>query len=245
MSGSGDDREIRKGLLENLAIDAFFGVRSLPGKINPKTQAQRGGKAISPEQKQGQLAALAKQMGPCNKCPLHADRTKMVFGEGNAAARVVFVGEAPGFEEDRTGRPFVGRAGQLLTDIIVKGMGLKREDVYICNVLKCRPPENRTPSPQEIVACSPYLFEQLKIIRPELIIALGLPATQTLLETTGSMGSLRGRFCDLQLGDGDQTIPVMPTYHPAYLLRNPPAKPKVWEDIKKALKFLNLPVPGK
>jgi len=171
----------------------------------------------------------------------------LVFGEGNPDAEIVFVGEAPGFEEDKSGRPFVGRAGQLLTDILTKGMGIPREQVYICNVLKCRPPQNRTPQPQEIVACSPALFQQLRIIQPKVIIALGAPAAKTLLETQESISRIRGQFQDFRCGDpnGEVFCPVMPTFHPAYLLRNPSAKAMVWEDIKKVLAYLKLPVPGK
>jgi len=187
--------------------------------------------------KHRQLDDLKAGIQPCSKCALAQTRNHLVFGEGNPDADIVFVGEAPGFEEDQQGRPFVGRAGQLLTDIITKGMGIRRDDVYICNVLKCRPPQNRTPSPEEIVACSPVLFEQLKIIQPKIIIALGAPATKTLLDTKESITRLRGQFFDTEFGK------IMPTFHPAYLLRNPPAKAKVWEDIKKVLDYLGMPVP--
>lgn len=184
----------------------------------------------------------------CTKCGLARTRTKTVFGQGNPNARIVFVGEAPGFEEDRTGQAFVGRAGQLLTDMIEKGMRIKRDDVYICNVIKCRPPENRTPAADEIAACSPYLFEQLRVIRPEVIIALGAPAAQTLLNTRDAIGRLRGRFHDFRLPDdvltGAPPIPLMPTYHPAYLLRSPGEKGKSWDDLKKVMAKLGLPVPG-
>lgn len=188
------------------------------------------------------LARLEASATRCDKCSLAGTRTKMVFGEGNPDADIVFVGEAPGFEEDRQGRPFVGRAGQLLTDIITKGMGLRREDVYIANVLKCRPPQNRAPSPEEIVACSPLLFEQLRIIRPKVVIALGSPAAKTLLDTKESISRLRGQFFDYDLGD-DARTKLMPTFHPAYLLRNPSAKAKVWEDVKKVLNYLSIPIP--
>lgn len=200
-----------------------------------------------PGSRQHKLDTLKSSLANCAACGLAGDRTNLVFGEGNPDAEIVFVGEAPGFEEDKSGRPFVGRAGQLLTDIITKGMGIPREQVYICNVLKCRPPQNRPPQPQEIVACSPALFQQLRIIQPKVIIALGSPASKTLLETQESISRIRGQFQDFRCGDANGPVfcPVMPTYHPAYLLRNPSAKAMVWEDIKKVLAYLNMPRPGK
>ena len=194
------------------------------------------------------LAELQKIANGCEKCPLAKQRNHLVFGEGNPDAQIVFVGEAPGFDEDRQGRPFIGRAGQLLTDIITKGMGISRDDVYICNVLKCRPPNNRTPNPEEVVACCPYLFEQLRIIRPKVIIALGAPAAKTLLDTSESISRLRGHWQDFYLdgaASGETPIRLMPTFHPAYLLRNPSAKAVVWDDIKKVMAYLNIPIPEK
>ena len=158
----------------------------------------------------------------------------------------MFVGEAPGAEEDRTGQTFVGRAGQLLTRMIA-AMGLTREEVYICNVLKCRPPGNRTPAADEILACSPYLREQLSIIHPEVLVALGAPAAKTLLNTTQAIGKLRGRFHDYDLSDevGQAVvIPVLPTYHPAYLLRNPPEKRKAWDDLQMVMDKMGLKKPS-
>src|SRR6185295_3488702 len=157
--------------------------------------------------------ALEERALGCTRCVLHQGRTKVVFGEGNRHAQLVFVGEGPGEDEDRTGRPFVGRAGQLLNKII-GAMGLKREDVYICNVVKCRPPENRTPLPDEIAACSPYLVEQIELIGPKAIVALGAPASKTLLKTTQGITALRGRWFTYN------GIPVMPTFHPAFVLRS-------------------------
>ena len=159
------------------------------------------------------------------------DDTALVFGEGNPEADLVFVGEAPGADEDAQGRPFVGRAGQLLTKIIV-AMGLKREEVYICNILKCRPPGNRNPQPEEIAACEPFLIRQLEAIRPRVICALGTFAAHTLLKSEAPISVLRGRFHSYQ------GIPLMPTYHPAYLLRNPGAKKQVWEDVQMIMKTL-------
>ena len=173
------------------------------------------------------LAAIAREVAACTRCAeLARSRTQTVFGVGNPRARLVFCGEAPGVDEDRQGEPFVGRAGKLLTNIIQNGMGLKREDVYIMNILRCRPPGNRNPLPAEAANCREYLDRQLAVIQPEFICCLGAVAAQNLLETTLSIGRLRGRFHDL---DG---IKVMCTYHPAYLLRNPAAKKPTWEDIQ-------------
>ncbi len=157
---------------------------------------------------------------------LAATRRQTVFGVGNPYARLVFCGEAPGADEDRQGEPFVGRAGQLLNDIIVKGMKMRREDVYILNILRCRPPENRTPLPAEVAACREYLDKQLAIIQPEFICCLGAVAAQNLLGTTATIGRLRGKVHDYQ------GIKVVCTYHPAYVLRNPQAKKPVWDDIQ-------------
>jgi DNA polymerase len=163
---------------------------------------------------------------------LHANRTNIVFGEGNPHAELVFVGEGPGQEEDQQARPFVGAAGQLLTDIIVKGMQLKREDVYICNIVKCRPPDNRNPEPDEIEACEPFLIKQLLAIKPKVIVVLGNTSAKTLLKTTEGITKLRGTW------KAFQGIPVMPTFHPAYLLRNPKDKSLVWKDIQQVMEKL-------
>jgi len=180
------------------------------------------------------LEAIATQVYQCQRCPLHSSRTHAVPGEGNPRARVVFVGEAPGADEDVQGRPFVGRAGQLLTDIIQKGMRLRREEVYICNVLKCRPPGNRTPAPDEVVRCMPFLVRQLELIHPEVIVALGGVAAQALLDTRLPVGKLRGRWHTWR------DIPVRVTFHPAYLLRNPHDKSEAWKDIQEVMKCLGL-----
>ena len=189
------------------------------------------------------LPALATDAGNCTKCPLHETRNSVVFGVGNPEADLMFIGEAPGADEDRQGEPFVGRAGQLLTDIIVKGMKLKREDVYIANVLKCRPPGNRNPESDEVTTCSPYLVRQIELIQPKVIMALGSFAAQMMLDTKIGITKLRGEFHPCNVA-GLRVLPhkkppvIMPTYHPAYLLRNPNAKGDVWEDIKKVLAFL-------
>lgn len=189
----------------------------------------RLGALVSPTK----LEDVESELGDCRRCPLHEGRTHIVFGEGNPHARLVFVGEAPGADEDRQGRPFVGKAGQLLTRII-EAMGMKREDVYICNVLKCRPPGNRTPLPQEMEACGPFLERQLEVIKPEVVCALGSVAARALLKTEVPITTLRGRFHDYG------GIPCLPTYHPAYLLRNPAAKRQVWQDMKMIMERLGL-----
>jgi uracil-DNA glycosylase len=184
---------------------------------------------VDPE---GALTELRVEIGDCTRCRLCEKRTRLVFGTGNPRARVMFVGEGPGYEEDRQGLPFVGKAGQLLNRII-QAMGMTREEVYIANVVKCRPPDNRTPLPDETATCSVFLQRQIKIIRPQVICALGSVAVGTLLKSSTSISRLRGEFRSLEDG-----TPVMPTFHPAYLLRNPERKKEVWEDMKIILDFL-------
>ncbi|MBI3768448.1 MAG: uracil-DNA glycosylase [Deltaproteobacteria bacterium] len=181
------------------------------------------------------LPQLRAAIGDCTRCKLAPHRTNLVFGVGNPAAELVFVGEAPGRDEDLRGEPFVGRAGQLLTEIITKGMKLRREDVYIANIIKCRPPQNRNPEPDEIASCEPFLVRQLALIRPKAIVALGTFAAQTLLKTRTPITRLRGAWTDYH------GIPLMPTFHPAYLLRNPAEKRVVWEDIQQVMRALGLP----
>jgi uracil-DNA glycosylase family 4 len=180
------------------------------------------------------LEELRGEIGDCRRCKLAPHRTHIVFGVGNPSARLVFVGEAPGRDEDRQGEPFVGRAGQLLTEIITKGMKLARSDVYIANVIKCRPPENRNPEPDEVASCEPFLLRQLELIGPEVIVALGKFAAQTLLRSKTPITQLRGRWYDYH------GIKLMPTFHPAYLLRNPGDKRLVWEDIQKVMRVLGI-----
>jgi DNA polymerase len=181
------------------------------------------------------LEELRTAIGDCRRCKLWSGRTHLVFGVGNPKAEVMFVGEGPGRDEDLQGEPFVGRAGQLLTDIITRGMGFKREEVYIANVIKCRPPENRNPEPDEIESCEPFLIKQIEVIRPRVIVALGKFAVQTLLQSKVPITRLRGTWHDYH------GIKLMPTLHPAYLLRNPGDKKLVWEDIKKVLQELRAP----
>jgi uracil-DNA glycosylase len=177
------------------------------------------------------LVAIRAEIGDCTRCKLHSGRTNLVFGVGNPAADLMFVGEGPGADEDEQGEPFVGRAGQLLTQII-KAMGFAREDVYIANVVKCRPPNNRNPEPDEIARCWPFLQAQIASIQPKVIVALGKFAAQTLLGTETPISRLRGRFHEM----GDTV--VMPTFHPSYLLRTPAAKRDVWEDMKMVMEKL-------
>ncbi len=179
------------------------------------------------------LADMETGLAGCCLCPLSKQRQNIVFGAGNPHARVVLVGEAPGRDEDEQGIPFVGEAGQLLEKILL-AMHLSREDVYICNVIKCRPPGNRDPQGDEIAACEPFLKQQLALIQPEIIITLGRFAAQTLLQTTAPIGKLRGRWHEYQ------GIPLMPTFHPAYLLRNQAGKRPVWEDMQQVMARLNI-----
>jgi DNA polymerase len=178
------------------------------------------------------LAVVRDDLGDCQRCKLSPLRKNIVFGVGSPDAPLVFVGEAPGGDEDRTGEPFVGAAGQLLTKMII-AMGLPREEVYICNILKCRPPGNRNPEPDEIEQCEPFLKKQLAAIRPRMIVALGKFAAQCLLRSDAPISRLRGRF---QTYEG---IPLMPTFHPAFLLRNPDAKREVWADLKLVMAELD------
>ncbi|MGC8491588.1 MAG: uracil-DNA glycosylase [Syntrophobacteraceae bacterium] len=177
------------------------------------------------------LSRIHEELKGCTRCRLSKGRTNLVFGEGSSRSRLVFVGEGPGFEEDRQGRPFVGRAGHLL-DKMIFAIGLERADVYICNVVKCRPPENRTPQPDEAAACSPFLFRQIEALSPKVICALGLSASQALLQTTRSISELRGKE---QRFHG---IPLVCTYHPAYLLRSPSRKASAWQDLKEVMRLL-------
>ena len=179
------------------------------------------------------LLRIRADIGDCTRCKLHRGRTKLVFGDGNPDAQLVFVGEGPGRDEDAQGLPFVGRAGKLLTQMI-EAMGLRRQDVYICNVVKCRPPENRTPEKDEVETCSPFLLRQLDVISPKVIVCLGAVAAQTLLETNRGISHFRGQWLEFR---GRK---LMATYHPAYLLRNPSAKSEVWKDLQKVMSVLGL-----
>jgi len=172
------------------------------------------------------LADVRKELGDCKRCKLHRTRRTIVFGEGNEKASLMLIGEAPGYEEDVQGSPFVGKAGQLLTKIL-QSINLPREEVYITNIIKCRPPQNRNPEPDEIRSCNPFLVKQIAVVQPQIICALGSFSAQTLLQTDIKITALRGKLHDLE------GIQVIPTYHPAFLLRNPERKREVWKDMKK------------
>jgi uracil-DNA glycosylase len=184
------------------------------------------------------LKVIREDIGDCTRCRLHKGRTNLVFGVGNVNADLMFVGEGPGADEDAKGEPFVGRAGQLLNNMI-SAMGIKREDVYIANVVKCRPPSNRTPEKDECDTCSPFLMRQIDIIQPKVIVALGAVAAKNLLAVNDSMSNLRGRWYDFR----DSKLLV--TYHPAYLLRDPRQKKEAWKDLQMAMKYLGLKPPVK
>jgi len=177
------------------------------------------------------LEEVRKELGDCKRCKLHRTRKTIVFGEGNEKAQLMFIGEGPGYDEDVQGRPFVGKAGQLLTKIL-QSVNLPREEVYITNIIKCRPPQNRNPEPDEIQSCNPFLMKQIDVIQPKIICTLGAFASQTLLKTDAKITALRGKFYDFE------GIQVIPTYHPAFLLRNPERKREVWEDMKKIVELL-------
>ncbi len=207
---------------------------------NVNVNVNANANAVAPAMTLPILEEVRTLLGECTRCKLHKGRHTIVFGVGNPRARLMFVGEAPGEDEDLQGIPFVGRAGQLLTKMI-EGMGLKREDVYICNTVKCRPPNNRNPEPDELAACEPFLKGQLAAVKPEAIVTLGKFAAQTLLRDSTAISRLRGNWREYE------GIPLMPTFHPAYLLRNtgPDEKRKVWDDLKQVMKKLGLPMPKK
>ena len=222
-------RKIVVGLRHHLEEEKLWGLEGwLRASANPTANASSQPSEKSPSFPSS-LEVVRSELGDCRRCKLHPYRTQIVFGTGNPQAKLVFVGEAPGREEDLQGEPFVGQAGQLLTKII-QAIHLTRGEVYIANIIKCRPPENRNPESDEIAACEPFLLKQLQVIRPQLICALGTFATQTLLKSEEKISSLRGKFHEYQ------GIPLMPTYHPAFLLRNPNRKREVWEDMKKIKK---------
>jgi uracil-DNA glycosylase len=194
---------------------------------------------LSAEERAGRLTVLADAVKGCARCVLHEARTQTVFARGNGSSGLCFVGEGPGADEDAQGLPFVGPAGQLL-DRMIAAMGIERDDVYVCNIVKCRPPKNRTPEPEEMSACMPYLTEQLALVEPRVIVALGKTAVQGLFGTAEGITRIRGRW---RLYQG--RVAVMPTFHPAYLLRNPAAKREVWADLQLVLKHLGRSLPTK
>jgi uracil-DNA glycosylase len=249
MSAMPEQTNTNKVVRQHLEMEAFFtGFVIKGGNDVPAEEPVPNEQPVPSEDSAGRnpdsLETIAAEVRQCQRCELGSQRTNAVPGEGHPKARIMFVGEAPGADEDAQGRPFVGRAGQLLEKIIT-ACGLKREDVFIGNILKCRPPGNRDPRPEEIVNCLPYLQRQIELIEPEVIVALGAHAARTLLNTNKSIGQLRGHFEEYVAGIGRPPIKFMATYHPAYLLRNytPDTRRKVWEDMKKVLAELGLPVP--
>ncbi len=238
------DADINKAVRQHLEMEEFFtGGFAVKGKAAQSEPPEQEDNMAAAE-KAAELEKIADEVCRCRKCGLGSVRTNTVPGEGNANARIMFIGEAPGADEDAQGRPFVGRAGQLL-DRVIEACGLKRSEVFIGNILKCRPPENRDPAAEEIISCLPYLQRQIEIINPEIIVALGAHAARTLLNTTKSIGQLRGQFYEYYAGLGRPPIKLMATYHTAYLLRNytPENRQRVWEDMKKVLAELGLPIP--
>lgn len=224
-------KPLRKSDLEKLAVSAQHKIAplSLPAAPAPSLFD------LSDKIADDTLLRIREDLGECARCKLHKHRHTIVFGDGNPKAQLVFVGEGPGADEDAQGLPFVGRAGKLLTQMI-EAMGLERKDVYICNVVKCRPPENRTPEEDEVSTCSPFLLRQLDVIGPKVIVCLGAVAAKTLLKTNRGISHFRGQWLDYR------SSKLMATYHPAYLLRNPNAKPEVWKDLQKVMAVLGLQV---
>jgi len=239
-----------------MAIESLLGAPFVPARPDslPVIESQSSpagqalpGETMTREQKADALTEMdAREVKGCTKCPLCKGRTNTVFGEGDPDADIVFIGEGPGADEDATGRPFVGRAGELLTKMIA-AMGLSRQQVYIANIVKCRPPGNRPPAPDEVAACWDYLVRQLQIIAPKVIVTLGNPSTQALLDTRVGITRMRGTFRPLPaVGEGLAGIPVMPTFHPAYILRQytPDNRAKVWSDLQQVMAAVGLPAPN-
>lgn len=231
--------EVKAQLLKQLQYEQELGVPDIPMKRSkaPSDSNSRTHEPTNSPSKET-LEDIRADIGDCTRCKLCHGRTHIVFGVGNPEARLMFVGEGPGRDEDLQGEPFVGRAGQLLTRMI-EAMGLQRSDVYIANIVKCRPPDNRNPEQDEIDTCLPFLQRQMAVVQPEVIVGLGNIAVQTLLQTKTGITRLRGDFHDVN------GIPVMPTYHPAYLLRNPNMKKPCWEDLQLVMNKLGLKVPKK
>ncbi len=220
--------------IQDIALPSREGPAPPPRPLGPSAP-----RSLSNEERHQHLTVLAETVRSCTLCALHAERTQTVFARGNGSSGLCFVGEGPGADEDAQGFPFVGAAGQLL-DKMIAAMGIERDDVYVCNIVKCRPPQNRTPELEEMNTCMPYLAEQLSLVEPQVIVALGKTAVQGLFGTAEGITRIRGRWRLYQ-----QRIAVMPTFHPAYLLRNPAAKREVWADLQLVLKHLGRSVPGK
>jgi DNA polymerase len=212
-----------------------------PGPVAPSRAIPLESHAVPSAERPGRLSVIAERVATCTRCGLHATRKQTVFSRGSPDAELVFIGEGPGFDEDAQGLPFVGKAGQLL-DKMIAAMGLGRDEVYVCNIVKCRPPDNRTPEASEMAACIPYLAEQLEIVRPKAMVALGSTAVRGLLGTTEGITKIRGSW---RLYRG--SVPVMPTFHPAYVLRQPTTAVRgmVWSDLQQVLKELGRSVPAR
>src|SRR5437899_1998472 len=208
-------------------------LQPITSHVETRHAASQTADALPVLNKSAALTDILADIGDCTRCRLHKGRTKLVFGVGNVNADIMFVGEGPGADEDVQGEPFVGRAGQLLNNMIA-AMGLKRSDVYIANVVKCRPPQNRTPEKDECDTCSPFLMRQIEVIRPKVIVALGAVAAKNLLAVNESMANLRGRWYDFK------GARLVVTYHPAYLLRDPRQKKEAWKDLQMVMKYLGL-----
>jgi uracil-DNA glycosylase family 4 len=241
------DPETRRRIAERLRFYRDLGIhdfyrRDVPlAEAAPPEEAAAAAPALaSPAagDPEAALRAIREDIGDCTRCRLHAGRTHIVFGAGDPRAELMFVGEAPGADEDAQGLPFVGRAGQLLNNMI-SAMGLRRGDVYIANIIKCRPPGNRTPERDECETCSPFLLRQIDAIRPRALVALGAVAAKTLLGVNEPMSALRGRWFEFR------GTPLAATYHPAYLLRDPRQKKEAWKDLQMVMQFLGLPLPKK
>ena len=229
-----------KGSRDQGAKGEQLAARAVPVPLaTPRPLDASTPRPLNDQERQTRLTVLADTVKACTKCVLHVERTQTVFARGNGSSGLCFVGEGPGADEDAQGFPFVGAAGQLL-DKMIAAMGIARDDVYVCNIVKCRPPKNRTPEPEEMSACMPYLNEQLSLVEPQVIVALGKTAVQGLFGTAEGITRIRGRW---RLYQG--RIAVMPTFHPAYLLRNPAAKREVWTDLQEVLKHMGRTVPGK
>lgn len=235
-NSSGASRE--SGLSEGEPSDSVISGRPISPVSSVDEVTPTGGTQPLVQTREDALAELAQQVAQCTLCPeLVQNRTQTVFGVGNPYSELVFIGEAPGVDEDKQGFPFVGRAGQLLTAMITNGMGMRREDVYICNILRCRPPNNRTPTKDEADRCRPWLDATLAVIQPKYICCLGNVAAQNLLKTEAGIGKLRGKVWEYNQAK------VVCTYHPAFLLRNPTMKREAWEDLKLLLQTMGRPIP--
>jgi uracil-DNA glycosylase len=226
----------RRQVDESLELEALTAPETMPVQQPSASQSPESLPII--QDKPAALKAIRADIGDCTRCRLHKGRTNLVFGVGNPNTELMFVGEGPGADEDAQGEPFVGRAGQLLNNMI-NAMGLKREDVYIANVVKCRPPGNRTPEKDECDICSPFLLRQIEVIQPKVVVALGAVAAKNLLAVNDSMANLRGRWYDFR------GARLAVTYHPAYLLRDPRQKKEAWKDLQMVMKYLGLTPPAK